>query len=341
MSIRLLIGLAAVLLAPAAAVAETAGTGAPRPVIEVPQTSQDGGTLEEGAVAQFRFTVFNRGLADLEISQVKPSCGCTVAQWDRVIKSGAQGTIKAQMNTQYTRGTITKQLTIFSNDSAQPQVELAITVHTIPLVNISPGLNARLVVEDKPVTQEFTLERNGGQPMKIMQVIPNSQFVNAAATPLPGSGRYQLTITALPDAPLGCTMVPVQVWTDVPHDEALTFDIMVERGIVAIPPLVFYGILPKATKAPQQVAVTILRDTASFHVKSLAVNDPHLTPKLETVRDGAEYRVTITYAGGWDPGVRRQMLTVATDDPQQPVIEIPVEAIIQANIAKGLPVVNH
>ena len=54
------------------------------------------------------------------------------------------------------------------------------------------------------------------------------------------------------------------------------------------------------------------------------------------MRAGAEYRVTVTYTGGWDTtGLRRQMLTVTTDDPKQPVIEIPVQAAIQAKVASA------
>ena len=59
------------------------------------------------------------------------------------------------------------------------------------------------------------------------------------------------------------------------------------------------------------------------------------------MRDGAEYRVTVTYAGGWDATTQRHTLSVTTDDPKQPVIEIPVQAAIQAKIAHAPPVAIH
>jgi hypothetical protein len=245
------------------------------------------------------------------------------------------------MNTLYFRGSVTKHLTVISNDPARPQVELAITAHLLPLVKISPDLDALLVVGNKPVTQEFTLERSGGHAMKILQVIPYAPYLKAEATPLPGQGRYRLTVTAMPDAPLGSSKAAVVVWTDLQQGGALTFFITVDRGIATVPPMLFLGIVPHEMKTPQQAAVTILRNSTPFHVKSVAVSDPHLAPKLETVRDGAEYRVTVSYPGGWGPGMQRQTLTVTTDDPQQPVIEIPVEAFVQAQIAKAPPVVIH
>jgi hypothetical protein len=133
----------------------------------------------------------------------------------------------------------------------------------------------------------------------------------------------------------------VVVWTDVEKAGTLTLIVAVERGIVTVPPMVSYGIVPHEIKTPRQASVTILRNSSPFHVKSVAVTDPNLAATLETVRDGAEYRVTVTYAGGWDTGLRRQTLTVTTDDPKQPVIEIPVQAVVQAKIANAPPVVIH
>jgi hypothetical protein len=333
-SIGALIGLSALLLAPALAMAES-GTIGSRPVIEVRETHKDGGTVEEGTVVPFQFEVANRGQADLEVTQVKPGCGCTVAKWDRVIKPGEHRTISAEMNTLSFHDTVTKHLTIFSNDPEHPQIDLQITAHLLPLVKITPSTVALLAVSDKAVTREFTLERSRDRPMKIMQVIPNAPYIRAATTPLPGDGRYKLTVTALPDAPLGRSNVPVVVWTDLATAPSITFIITVDRGIVTVPPLAFFGVVPRVLTAPRQSTVTIRGNSAPFHVKGVAVDDPQLSAKVETVREGAEYRVTVTYAGGWETtGMRRQTLTVTTDDPQQPVIKIPVQASLQARIAR-------
>src|SRR4051812_6079250 len=202
MNCRFIAGLSAVLLAPSMAVAG-AGTSGPRPAIEVRETQKDAGTFEEGTVVAFHFVVANRGQADLEVTQVKPSCGCTVAKWDRVIKPGAQGTIDADMNTQYFRSAVTKHLTVFSNDPDRPQMDLTMTAHLVPLIKISPGAAALPTMGDTAVTHEFTLERSGGRPMKIVQVIPNAPYIKAETTPLPGQGRYKLTVTATADTPLG------------------------------------------------------------------------------------------------------------------------------------------
>src|SRR5262249_43501933 len=156
---------------------------------------------------------------------------------------------------------VTKRLTVFSNDPDHPQMELLMTAHLIPLVKISPASTALLAVGDKPVTHAFTLERNEGRPMRIVQVIPNAPYLKAEIRPLPGQGRYQLTVTATPDAPLGRSTVPVAVWTDLEKANTLTLIVTVDRGIVCIPPLLFFGVVPQDVPMPRQAIVTLQRNS--------------------------------------------------------------------------------
>jgi hypothetical protein len=313
------------LAAPSNAVEE----GAMRPVLEVQEKSQDGGVVEEGTVVKYRFVIVNRGQADLQVPQVKTSCGCSVARWEKVIKPGQEGAIEAEMHTEFFRGPVSKYLTVFSNDPERPQVQLGITARVTPLVEIKPATVAMVSVDDQPVTHEFTIERNGSQPMQILQVTNTASYLKSEVTPLPGEGRYRLKVTVSPEVPMGRTVLPIVVKTDLQKAPNRTLTLMLDRGIVTTPPMVFWGILPPELKSPMQGAITLTRRSGSFHVTGVAVDDEKLQAKLETVRDGSEYRITVTYAGGWDTGLVKKTLTVTTDDPKQPVIDIPVQAVIQ------------
>ena len=46
----------------------------------------------------------------------------------------------------------------------------------------------------------------------------------------------------------------------------------------------------------------------------------------EASPDHSQVRLTLAYRGGWPPGFARTQVTVETDDPRQPKIEIPVFA---------------
>ena len=75
----------------------------------------DYGTLVKGAdgVRQFRFT--NSGTADLEITQVRSSCGCTIPKKPEApILPGKTGEIQVKYNTALV-GPIRKAITVKSN----------------------------------------------------------------------------------------------------------------------------------------------------------------------------------------------------------------------------------
>jgi hypothetical protein len=329
------LGVALMLLAPSAPAdsekkdAAAAPVSRQSPLLEMKQTTQDGGTVEEGDTLKFEFKVANRGTADLEIPQVKPSCGCTVPKWDKVIKPGQEGTIDAEVRTVGFRGAILKHLTVVTNDPQHPQLELSLTAKITPLVQITPGPVALLTLDDKPASQVFTLERTGGRPMKIVSVNPTVPYLKAELTTLPGDGRYQITATATMDSPMGRSPTPILVKTDLAKGGDITLTLIVDRGIVTTPPMVYWSIPPGELKAPVEGVVTLMRQQTPFHVKSVAVDDPKLAAKLDTVRDGLEYRVTVRYAGGWTEDRVQKTLTVTTDDPKQPELKIPVLGMTQ------------
>lgn len=285
--------------------------------------------MEEGTVVKYRFTVVNRGQTDLEIPQVKPSCGCSVVRWDKRIKPGKEAAIEAEMDTLNFHGRLAKHLTIVSNDPERPRLELTISAQVTPLVQISPRSPVQLAVDEQPVTREFTLERTGGHSMKVLQVTPTASYLKTELVPLPGEGRYKLTVTATPEAPIGRSLAVVVVRTDVPKKPEQRLALIVHRGIVTMPPSVFWSIPASGKSTPLQSSVTISRQAGRFHVTGVTSDDPKLQGKLESIREGAEYRLTVTYSGNWEPGPARKTLTVTTDDPEQPVLKIPIQAVIQ------------
>ena len=71
------------------------------------------------------------------------------------------------------------------------------------------------------------------------------------------------------------------------------------------------------------------------------MDDPKVQAKLETTREGQEYHVRLSYAGGWEPGQVQNTLTVTTDDPKQPVLKVPVMAVIQKPVTPAAAAAAH
>lgn len=78
---------------------------------------KDLGKLWKGDNAAHDFAIRNDGDEVLQLFDVRPACGCVVAQFDRMIQPGETGTIHTWMNTSSLMGPVSKGLTVITNDS--------------------------------------------------------------------------------------------------------------------------------------------------------------------------------------------------------------------------------
>src|SRR5690606_6747950 len=70
------------------------------PKIFFPEDSHEFGTIQEGDVVSYTFKISNKGEKNLEIKNVKTSCGCTAALIDdKIIEPGKEEDLKVQLDT--------------------------------------------------------------------------------------------------------------------------------------------------------------------------------------------------------------------------------------------------
>jgi hypothetical protein len=86
------------------------------PKFEFEKSNFDFGTITSGEQVSTEFKFKNIGDADLVISQVKGSCGCTEPEYSKeAIAPGAEGVIKVTYKSEGMSGQITKTVTILAN----------------------------------------------------------------------------------------------------------------------------------------------------------------------------------------------------------------------------------
>src|SRR5215510_5288171 len=76
---------------------------------------KDVGSLPKGEKISVDFVIRNDGDAPLEITNVQPACGCTVADFDKVIPPQGTGKVHATVDTTNFAGPISKGVTVFTN----------------------------------------------------------------------------------------------------------------------------------------------------------------------------------------------------------------------------------
>jgi hypothetical protein len=101
------------------------------PSLELEQTVWDFGTITQGQPLDLEIRVSNPGDEDL-LLEVKPTCGCTVVDSERIIPPGSSGTIQAEISTATMRGSVSRRILVVSNDPEHPAVSLTATAEVIP-----------------------------------------------------------------------------------------------------------------------------------------------------------------------------------------------------------------
>jgi|SRR6185312_5176754 hypothetical protein len=92
-------------------------------------TYQDFGTIPEGKKLEVAFHFLNSGTRPLIIEQVRPSCGCTVAeQPQEAIAPGKEGVIRATFNSEGRVGVNNKSLYITANTKNSQNNEVRFSV---------------------------------------------------------------------------------------------------------------------------------------------------------------------------------------------------------------------
>lgn len=98
------------------------------PMIEFENLTYNFGTVTQGDKIEHEFVFKNLGENDLEIRNVKSSCGCTAVNvTDEAIKKGKSSSIKAVFNTRGKKNRQNKTITINTNDPTHPTIVVKLT----------------------------------------------------------------------------------------------------------------------------------------------------------------------------------------------------------------------
>src|SRR6056300_180450 len=87
------------------------------PVIEFETPVYQFGTVQQGEEIRYDFKFYNKGNQVLEITNVRPGCGCTTAgEYTKTVEPGRSGIIPIKLSTTRFKGPLSKSVTVSSND---------------------------------------------------------------------------------------------------------------------------------------------------------------------------------------------------------------------------------
>lgn len=306
------------------------------PAMVVEKTEVDFGEVVRGNDQTHDFVLRNEGSEPLEIDRVDSSCGCTVADFDRVIPPGESGKVSAVLETLKLNGEGTTDLTVYTNDPEQPVLGLKLHFDVVSRIAADPGYARWLTVrgEEEGVIGQ-TLWAVDGKPFEILEVETPVPHIHASFRPAteaerredaPGpQWRIELTVDSL--APVGAIEGLALVRLNHPEQKVAPIPL---SGFVR--PMIFVepqdGNWGTIEMDGVERAVFTVRN---FSSGSVAITDVEpgiegVTVNVETLEEGRRYRVELLFdpdrvaKGPFDTSLR-----IRTDSEKVPSVEIPLK----------------
>lgn len=329
------LALCCVLLAAATLLAQGAA-GKPKAV--VPEPIKDVGFVAKGDLATHEFVIRNDGNAPLELREVRAACGCTVADFDKVIAPGKTGKVRVTLDTATFNGPVAKGVTVYTNDPDTPSLELTVRTDVGQFIKVKPGYARFITVQGEPEGKIVqTLWTPDKSPLEIVKVESPYPFMNVRFWEAKPEERlkenadqqqWKVELHLTDEAPVGALTEPIKIHTNHPKHKLIQLPVSgFVRPVMAVtPPVVDLGQVNG--NAPVKFSINV-RNFATEPIKltSVAGDIQGITAKIEPLQDGREYQVQITFEPGAKGPVNGK-LTFTTDSQKVPRIEVQMKGTI-------------
>ncbi|HEY3571326.1 MAG TPA: DUF1573 domain-containing protein [Thermoanaerobaculia bacterium] len=311
-----------------------------KPKATVAEPVKDAGTVPKGEKIINDFVIKNEGDADLQITNVQPACGCTVAQFDKVIKPGATGKVHAEVDSSTFNGPISKGVSVFTNDPDHPQIELTVHANVQPYIAVKPGYARYITVQGEPQEGNIvqTLWAPDGASWDITGADSPYPYLTVTyheakpeeRLPEAKGKQWKVEMKLSNNAKVGPLADYVTVHTNHPKQKVVQIPVsgFVRPVIAVTPPTADFGNIE--LKEPLKRSLDIRNfATEPIKVTSIDASLPKgIDAKLEPINEGREYQVRVVVNPGLPKGPFTGKLTIHTDSPKVPTMEVQLKGIV-------------
>ncbi len=336
---RSLIALSALALVLVPLASSVAAESGPRAVPVEPVVDFE--IVPKGEPIHHVFEIKNEGDAPLELTDVKPACGCTVAQFDRVIAPGKTGRVTIKLETANFGGPISKPVAVFTNDPANPKIQLVVKAEIRPYLGVKPGYARFIYVQGeqlRPIPQ--VLWADDGSDINVLDVKAPYDYIRVEYREATEEERevdhqgkqWAFQVHLDPEAPVGALRDYVEVMTDHPKQKSMRIPIsgFVRPRQHVTPQKIDFGVLDGDALPLKRVV-----DFTNFITKGIEVTETEsgvegLSVEVQQVgrRDGHRFKLMLTVGPEIPKGEFKSVLKLHITDDQNKIVEVPISGTI-------------
>ncbi len=326
----------------AAALAVAAeGDSQPRAVPTEPIKDFD--IVAKGEVINHVFEIKNEGTAVLEIKDVRPACGCTVAQYDRKIEPGKIGTVKAEVKTDNFGGPIAKSIAVFTNDPDNPKVQLVVKANVKPYVVVVPGYARYNYVQGEPVGAiSQTLWAQDGSDIDVLSVKAPYDHLRVSYREATEDERHEkgkgkqwhIEVELDSQSPIGALRDYVEI--ELNHAKQKRVKIPVS-GFVRprqhiTPPEIDFGQLQGSTLPLRRTLHFTNFITSAIELTKIETGVDGLSGQIKNASkaddQGYRFKLLLTLGPEMPKGAFESTIKIHTTDEQNPIVELPIKGTV-------------
>ena len=319
------------------------------PRLTIVEPVKDYGTIAKGEKLDWSFVVKNTGDSDLQIISAKPGCGCTVADFDKVIKPGETGKVTAHVDTTAFAGPIAKTVTLETNDPTTPTSQLTIHAIVKPYVEAFPAGFVRFnLLQGEADSQTVILYSEEDEPFQVTKVETPGDWVRASfekitneADKAPNVGKigqdqYKVKITVGgPDIKIGPLADKVHISTTSKHqpDYFVSISGVIRPAFRVEPSALNFGEVSPADVAATRMVMlhsNNMKAPETFVVSKAESSVPAVVTSVKPGANKGEYEVTLQIAKDAKPGDVDGTVKIFTNDKVTPVVTVPMKATIKS-----------
>ncbi len=323
---------------PAAPAAPAVPAG-PAPRLVAAEPIFDAGTVSKGELVKVDFVIENRGEADLEITDVRPSCGCTVASFDKKIAPGGKGKVHAELETIDFQGPIAKTVTVLSNDPANPRLTLTIKVKIEPHVAVHPGYARYIYVQTlDPGTVSQTVWAVDFADFQVLGVKSPYPFITTSfheakddeKRPEAVGRQWRIDMTILPDAAVGPLREFLSITTNHPKQKEVRIPIsgFVRPLMHLTPQVADFGKVEKLTEWREVELSLVNFGEDAITISTIESDVVGLSATAEATEAGRRFKIKVRLEPTAPKGELATKLRIKSSSVKMPVLELPVKGSI-------------
>jgi hypothetical protein len=246
------------------------------------QTVVDKGEVRSGRSLSHRFLFVNRGIEAVEITDVRPSCGCLAPKLDkRRIQPGESGELLLEVNTLTQPAGLTswRVTLIYKSGTVEQELSLFISARVVTEITVEPP--ALAIYTDSAIRHEVALIDRRTEPLIVRAVPTSSPYVRTHLGEVyrddAGHWRRTIQVEVTADCPEGTHEESLSICTSDPLYSELKVPFTIvkrpHRQVSAAPASVVLS-EPANQALPARVVLLSAAEDREVHIDRVESDNP-------------------------------------------------------------------